>query len=393
MSHLLWYPGHELLLKDIVRAEGCSLYDGRGKRYVDLESGVWCASIGHGHPRMRQAIHEQADRIAHCGFNYSNEVVEKTARLLLSLVGFDGGRCVLLCSGSEAIEYGVRVAQMLLERPLLLTMADSYFGAYGSASRRSEGEWAAFDWSGCSSCSRSEMCDAECPRLSALPFDRIGGFLLEPGSSSGLVRFPPKGLVSRIVDRVGAEGGLILVNEVTTGMGRTGEWFGYQHYRIDPDIVAVGKGVGSGYPVSAALFGPRVVDRLADRPVKYALSHLNDPLGAAVAAAVISVIREEKLLERSRRIGAKLTAGLERIRSLGGPIREIRGRGAMIAVELEGRAVDFTGRVHRSLMDRGFIVGRRPGVDVLRLDPPLILPDEDLDRFLTGFEEVLSSER
>jgi 4-aminobutyrate aminotransferase-like enzyme len=90
MSHLIWYPGHELLLPDIVRAENCHLYDSEGKRYVDLESGVWCTSLGHGHPRVRRVLAEQAARIAHTGFGYSNATVEGATREILALLGLEG---------------------------------------------------------------------------------------------------------------------------------------------------------------------------------------------------------------------------------------------------------------------------------------------------------------
>lgn len=394
MSHLLWYPGHELLLNDIVRGENAYLFDSRGRRYVDLESGVWCTSIGHGHPRMRRAVHRQMERIAHGGFNYTNEVVEGAAQDLLSLAGFAGGKAVLLCSGSEAIEYGVRVAQSILDRPYFMTMADSYFGAYGSANRRAVDEWLSFDWMACSGCRHSGDGAEECPHISAVPFDRIGGFLFEPGSSSGLVRFPPVDLVRTIVDKIRARGGLILVNEVTTGIGRTGRWFGYQHYGFEPDIVAVGKGLGNGYPVSATLCSSRVADRLGGLPIHYAQSHQNDPLGAAVASEVISIIRDEGLIERGRRIGALLADGLEGLRAGGRTrIQQVRSRGAMAAVEIEEEGAahdgrDATGRIHRELARRGYITGRRPGRNVLRLDPPLTIPEEEIERFLSVLAEV-----
>ena len=256
MAALIWYPGHETLLKDVVRAEGSYLYDSKGKKYVDLESGVWCTSIGHGHPRVLKVLSEQAREVAHNGFIYSSPILEEAAAEILALVGFQGGRLVFLCSGSEAVEYGVRVSRMISERPLLMTMADSYFGAYGSAWRRDESEWFSFDWGKCASCPDERACDATCPRWEAVPLERIGGFLFEPGSSSGLVRFPPEKLIRSIVRTVKKKGGLALVNEVTTGVGRTGAWFGHQHYGMKPDVAALGKGIGNGYPVSVAALGP-----------------------------------------------------------------------------------------------------------------------------------------
>jgi acetylornithine aminotransferase len=390
MSCLFWYPGHELLVEDIVRAEGCSVWDARGKRYVDLESGVWCASIGHGNPRVLRAISEQGAQIAHAGFNYSCAIVEEAAREVLSLLGFDGGRCVLLCSGSEAVEYGVRVARMSIDRSLLLTMADSYFGAYGSASRRDASEWFLFDWFPCAECARTEECDSSCERWAAVPWDRIGGFLFEPGSSSGLVRFPPERLIRSIAHAVEESGGLFLANEVTTGIGRTGKWFGFQHYGVHPDIVAVGKGIGNGYPVSAAAFARGIGKRLAGREVKYAQSHQNDPLGAAVLIEVVRVIREEGLIERSMEISSALAGGLDKIRERTGRIREIRARGLMVGIEIDDDPDNSrTIRTHRELVRRGFLVGKRPNTNVLRLDPPLTISRAEIDSFLAAFEKAL----
>jgi acetylornithine aminotransferase len=391
-SPILWYPGHEILVADIVQAENCRLQDADGRTYVDLESGVWCTSIGHGHPRLRRVLTEQSARIAHTGFNYSNGIVEEAAREILTLPGLAGGCCVFLCSGSEAVEYGVRVAQSLLPRPLLMTMSDSYFGAYGSASRRDESEWYSFDWQECAGCAHSGDGEETCEHWSTIPFDRIGGFLLEPGSSSGLVRFPPGPLVRSIVRRVRRDGGLVLVNEVTTGIGRTGEWFGHQHYGFTPDVMALGKGLGNGYPVSVAAFGREVASRLGDRPIPYAQSHQNDPLGAALAREVVRVIRDEGLIERGREIGALLSSGLAAIQDRAPRIREVRGRGLMVAVELDDDPqASFTTRVHRELVRRGFILARRPGLNVLRLDPALTIERRDIESFLEALEAVLGT--
>jgi acetylornithine aminotransferase len=391
LSRLVWYPGHELLLGDIVRAENCHVFDAADRRWVDLESGVWCTSIGHGHPRMRSALTEQLERNAHTGFAYASGVVERAAAEILDRLDFGGGRCVFLCSGSEAVEYGVRVAQTALERPRLLTMADSYFGAYGSASKKAENEWFCFDWSPCRACSHGGECGEQCEHWATIPFAELGGFLFEPGSSSGLVRFPPAKLIDNLARTLQKAGGLVLVNEVTTGIGRTGRWFGFQHYDIAPDVVAMGKGIGNGYPVAVTAFAPGVIERLGTEPVRYAQSHQNDPLGAAVATAVLRVIAEENLIERGRELGERLVAGLEALSTRTDRIAAIRARGLMIAVELRDEPGDpFTTRVHRELVRRGYIVGRRPGVHVLRIDPSLTVERADVDGFLAVLDSVLA---
>jgi acetylornithine aminotransferase len=330
--------------------------------------------------------------VGHAGFNYTSAIVEEAAEEILTLLGMQGGRCVFLCSGSEAVEYGVRVAQAVADRPLLITMADSYFGAYGSAARRDRSEWFGFDWLACAGCPEREARGKACPHWAEIPFDGAAGFLFEPGSSSGLVRFPPSKLVGDMVATVKEGGGLVLVNEVTTGVGRTGTWFGFEHYGIRPDVVALGKGIGNTYPVSVTAFAPGIVERLEGRPFKYAQSHQNDPLGAAVALEVVRTIREDGLIERGREIAGVLIAGLDRIRGRTDRIREIRARGLMVALELRDDAdTSFTGRLHRELIERGFLVGRRAGVSVLRIDPSLTIEHADIQAFLATLEELLAA--
>jgi acetylornithine/N-succinyldiaminopimelate aminotransferase len=393
MDRIIWYPGHDVLLKDVVRAEGSYLYDSSGKRYVDLESGVWCISIGHGHPRILEVLREQAATITHNGFVYSSPVVDDAAQEILSLLGFGGGNLVFLCSGSEAVEYGVRVTRMITEKPLLMTMADSYFGAYGSAWRRDESEWFSFDWTRCATCPQDRTC-AACRHWKSIPFDRISGFLFEPGSSSGLVRFPPVKLIRSIVDTIHEAGGLVQVNEVTTGIARTGEWFGHRHYDISPDIASLGKGIGNGYPVSVTAFAPGVIDRLGGSQVMYAQSHQNDPLGAAVAREVIKVIEEDGLVARAAEIGGVLVKGLEAIKRRTRLVREIRARGLLVAIEMEdGPEETRTKKALRDLLGRGFVLARRSGYGVLRVDPPLTIDIEDIEAFLENFEQVLDGMR
>lgn len=390
MSHVIWYPGHERLQDPIVRAENCTLYDTKGKRYVDLESGVWCTSVGHAHPRILDVMTAQAGRLAHTGFSYSSDVVEKAAEEILPLVGFEGGGCTFLCSGSEAVEYGVRVARELSERPLFITMADSYFGAYGSACSRKADAWFSFDWSGCESCPHEGPCGNACDRWRDIPFENIGGFLFEPGSSSGFVRFPPKKFIECLDEAVRDSGGLVLVNEVTTGIGRTGKWFGYQHYDINPDIVAMGKGIGNGYPVSVSALSPRVMEMLKESPIAYSQSHQNDPLGAAIAREVARIIHDDHLIQRSDELSRLLVQGLHDIKERTTRIKTIRARGLMVAMDLADHSDgELTTDVHQTLRQKGFLVGRRPGTSTLRLDPSLTIDEEDLRDFLATFEECL----
>lgn len=393
MSHLLWYPGHELSLPNIVRAENCHLYDSDGKVYVDLESGVWSTSIGHSHPKIVRALSNQAACISHTGFCYSNSSVEDSALEILSLLGFDQGKCVFLCSGSEAVEYSIRAARQIEQRPLLMTMTDSYCGSYGSAWEKRSEEWFCFDWAKCKSCPHTTECNDQCEYWSVIPFSKIGGFLLEPGSSSGFVRFPPEKLIKNIAARIRRDNGLIIANEVTTGLGRTAKWFGYQHYDLSPDIVAIGKGIGNGYPVSVTAFSATAASRLAKNPLPYSQSHQNDPLGATVARAVLQVIHDEELIKRAEEIATILSNGLQGIKDRTSKITEVRARGLMAAIELaDDSKGSYTSQVRNELLHQGYVVAQRPGLNVLRLDPSLTIEIKSIERFLNIFESTLTME-
>lgn len=389
MKHTFPFPGHTMLLPDIVRAENCHLYDSDGNRYLDLESGVWCTSIGHGNPAIKAAISQQMDAISHIGFCYSARAVEDAAQVILDLLDHQEGRCTFLCSGSEAVEYGTRIVRTTSTRPRIMTMGDSYFGAYGDAATRSDDGWFIFDWFDCEDCDK-ESCTTACPRWASIPFEEIGAFLFEPGSSSGLVRFPPAQLVNTLAKTLAEQDSLVMVNEVTTGIGRTGTWFGFQHYDLQPDIVAMGKGVGNGYPVSVTSINVRVVERLEGKPIAYGQSHLNDPLGAVVAEAVINHIREENLIERSRPLSEALLGGLRAIAEKSPHLKTIRGRGLMAIMELD-EDPDFsrTTKLHEQLVENGFILVHRPGSNMLRMDPPLTIGEQDILQFLETLERLL----
>jgi acetylornithine aminotransferase len=313
------------------------------------------------------------------GFNYGSGVVEEAAGAVQELLGHEGGRCAFLCSGSEAVEYGMRVMRCVLDGAGVMTLSDSYCGAYGDAARRREG-WFVFDWFDCDGCGR-QACSPDCARWASIPFDDIGGFLFEPGSSSGLVRFPPAQLVESIARTLSAKGGLFMVNEVTTGMGRTGKWFGYQHYAVQPDIAALGKGVGNGYPVSVASLSAGVAGRLGNAPIPYGQSHLNDPLGAAVVRAVVGEIWERHLIKRAGYLSEILLPGLRAIAEAVPRGITVRGRGLMAVMDLAMGPADAAG-LHRALVRSGFVCGLRPGTCVLRLDPAPTIDESDLCGFL-----------
>jgi acetylornithine aminotransferase len=377
MDHIL--RCHEIVTTDFKRGENCYLYDESGHQYIDFESGIWSAALGHNHPRINKVIKSQIEKVIHLGTRYPNMVSEEAALDVLDMVGIENGKCTFLSSGSEAVEFAVQVSRIISEKKQLLTFSNSYLSAYGSAGQKRTEEWTLLDW---------DANDSE--GLEKVDFETIGAFVFEPGGSgSGLVKFPPKQLVQNIVKSVKQAGGLIVINEVTTGMGRTGKWFGYQHYDLQPDIVALGKGLGNGYPVSAVAMSINGAEELEKSGFTYAQSHQNDPLGCSVAREVITILREERLVERGEKLGVFFLEGLRRLKEKYNFVKEIRGRGLLLALEFSPHERITSRWAYQELFRNGFLVGYYPAGNILRFDPSLTIDKNDISRLLKCMDKVL----
>lgn len=383
MNYLL--KCHDIVKTDFTHGNNCYLYDSLGKRYIDFESGIWCTILGHSHPDINQVMQAQIKNVIHLGTRYPSTLAENTAIDVLDITGIGKGKCVFLSSGSEAVEFGVQIVRRTTEKPLLLTFSNSYLAAYGSAGRKSNHEWHLFDWNICEQKKEPDY-------LHDIPFDDIGGFVFEPGGSgSGFVKFPPKQLVQDIVQRVKQAGGLVMTNEVTTGMGRTGKWFGFQHYDIYPDIVSLGKGLGNGYPVSAIAIKHEIAEQIENSGFHYAQSHQNDPLGCSIAKEVISVLRSENWIERGREIGEYFLEELKRLQEKYNMVKEVRGRGLLLALEFHPHEHISVEQVYRILLEKGFLVGYYPTGNILRFDPSLTIEKNDIIHLLKCLDSILET--
>jgi acetylornithine/N-succinyldiaminopimelate aminotransferase len=213
MQNIIRTTGHQLKFGNITGSDNCFLYDEDGNRRVDLESGVWCTSVGHNNRRVNQVITNQIGRITHTGFCYGHPAIDETALKVLEICGLKGGKCEFLCSGSEAVELGMRIARTISVKPLALTFADSYFGAYGDAASKYKSGWHIYDRLNCGCSSSPEGCTGECEEFQKIPFSQIGIFLFEPGSSMGLVRFASEKLIRKITNRIRTDGGIVMAIE------------------------------------------------------------------------------------------------------------------------------------------------------------------------------------
>jgi acetylornithine aminotransferase len=387
MENIIWSTGHIRKLDNIVEAKNCYIQDSNGNRYIDMESGVWATSLGHCNTRVNNIIQSQINKIIHTGFNYSHPIIEIAAQNILEIANLIGGKCEFLCAGSEAVEYAVRIAKTITDKPFILSFSDSFFGAYGEASKKDSKNNYVYNWLECSCNSHNGGCIGECKEFNNIPFDQIGIFLFEPGSSSGLVRFPSQNLINKIAEKLTRNGGIIVANEITTGIGRTGKWFGFQHYNIQADIVAMGKGLGNGYPVSAVSISKNIAERLKNKSFLYSQSHQNDPLGASVANEVINIIKGDNLIERCNRLSHNLVNQLIEIKNTSSVIKEIRCRGFMLGIEL----VKNADLIIVEMSKRGFLLLKRPYAEVIRIDPALTIEEETLDLFIENFKQIIQN--
>jgi len=178
---------------------------------------------------------------------------------------------------------------------------------------------------------------------------------------------------------------------VTTGLGRTGQWFGYNHYNFIPDVVAMGKGLGNGYPVSCVACSENTAKSIDYETFHYHQSHQNDPLGAFVANEVINIIESENLIQEGREKGDRILSELNRIKEKYGIIKEVRGRGLMIAIEfVTNNSVSIAKLVNEKLIEKRIILVHRRNSEIFRMDPSLTIRDEDINRFIESFECAVS---
>lgn len=324
LSHVLNL--HPINDTNISYAKNCYLYDANGNEIVDFTSGIWCTSLGHSNEEVSTAMFEQSNKISNIHYKLRSVPTEKLASTLTSLVNHPMGKCVFLSSGSEAVELSVRIARLINSQGLFFTFSGSFLSSHSHSTQpRNVGTWLEFDYSNCFNCHKLTDC-SKCKYMDNIDFSNISTFVIESALAKDIT-FPEKKLVQFIVKKIKYNGGIVIANEVTTGLGRTGEWFGYNHLGITPDMITLGKSLGNGYPVSCVILSEEISLKIKDTNFTYAQSHQNDPLGSAVGESVISIMKRDNLIERSRTIGTFFIDELNKLEIEFPKVKKIKGRG------------------------------------------------------------------
>lgn len=370
-------PFYQPSEKLLICSKDCYQYDSEGKKYIDFDSGVWCTNLGHNNDRIIRVISDQIRFSIHHGYRFRNEAAEQLSLELLELLEMTGGQSAFLSSGSEAVNLAITLAKRFTGRTRVLKLELSYLSAFG------HGQIAE---------SNTDLLTVPMNNVKALAeidFSKLAAFVFEPGTSFGMIHFPSGDFLDEIVCKCRENGVLLVSDEVTCGFGRTGKWFGFQHYNFNPDIVAMGKALGNGYPVSAVSITAEMAGLFGQNPFRYAQSHQNDPLGCAIGLEVIHTIQDEDLIQKANETGVYFRNQLEQVQNkYPEKVKEMRSRGMMLALEL---LPEINGeRINNELFEHGFVVGFRN--NVLRFMPPLNIRENDIDLLIVSLDNLFTAD-
>ena len=393
-------------------AHGANVRDVDGNVYLDLASSFGAALAGHTHPHITAAIAAQAGRLAH-GMGDVHPPAVKLALLerlaaLSPWRGAGGGaRAVLAGSGAEAIEIALKTAQLATGRSGALAFEGGYHGLTMGAlalgdralfrepfeARLHQGVVRApFATAAAGAAGLARALDAV-ERALAEPTptgERVGAVVVEPVQGRAGIRVPAPGFIAGVAERARAAGALLVLDEVLTGLGRTGRLFAHEHDGVVPDLLCIGKALGGGLPVSACVGPASVMDAwpASEGEAIHTSTFLGHPIGCAAALAFLDVVEQEELVVRAQRLGGVLLTGLTRgLEGVPGVV-DVRGRGLLIGIEFEqgGAAAAVAARALR----QGLIVlPAGPRGEVLEVAPPATLDEEQCDHALDALTEVV----
>ncbi len=366
----------------IVRGEGSHLWDADGRQYLDLFPGWGVSILGHCHPAVVEAIRTQAEQLLHVPNTFYTEPQGVLAQLL-SEHSFNG-QCFFCNSGAEAVEGVIKLARAATPegRYKIVSLLDSFHGRT-LAAMTATGQPRYHKGFEPLPAGFSYIPINDVAALEHSVDDETAAVLLEPIQGEGGVNIGSQEFLEASRSVTQERGALLIVDEVTTGMGRTGDFFAYQHYGIEPDIMTLAKGLGSGVAIGAFVATPEVAAQL--KPGMHASTFGGNSLACAAGIATVRTIEREGLLERARTLGAYVMDWLRSLsRELGGLIIEVRGRGLMIGVELARPGAEIANQC----LSRGLVINCTHE-RVLRLYPALTVSEEELDQGLDILGNVL----
>jgi acetylornithine/N-succinyldiaminopimelate aminotransferase len=368
------------------KGEGVWLWDEEGKRYLDALAGVAVCGLGHCHPKLVKAISGQAATLIHTSNLYHIAKQEQLASRLALLSGMDNA---FFCnSGAEANEAAIKLARLYghgknIDLPTIIVMERSFHGRTmatltASGNRKVQAGFEPL----LTGFARVPYNDLEAVAQVAVHNKNIVAILVEPYQGEGGVNVPQASYLQGLRHLCDQNGWLLMLDEVQCGIGRSGKWFAFQHSGIEPDVITLAKGLGSGMPIGACL--AKGVAAGVFKPGNHASTFGGNPLACAAALTTLEVIEEEQLLENAMVVGDYMRAMLKAELAGLPEIKEIRGQGLMIGIELSKPCVDLV----RQALEKGLLINVTSD-KVVRLLPPLVIGRAEAEQVVSTLSGIV----
>jgi acetylornithine/N-succinyldiaminopimelate aminotransferase len=366
-----------------VRGAGSRLWDDGGKEYLDFLSGLAVTSLGHAHPAVADALCDQARTLLHVSNLFGTLPQRDVAATIDRLVNAGEGRVFFCNSGAEANEAAIKLARKWAGHGRYVVVS-----AYGSfhgrtlATLHATGQPAKHEAFQPLPEGFRHVAWRDPDALAAAIDPSVAAVLLEPVQGEGGVNPAGADYFQAVRALCDERGLLMIVDEVQTGLGRTGEWFGFQHYGVRPDVVTIAKALGNGVPIGACWARADVASAFV--PGDHATTFGGQPLAASAARAVLEVMQAEDVPARARRAGGYLSETLSKVQG----IKEVRGSGLLLAVELEQG--EIAADVVKTALDAGLVVNAVTA-SALRLAPSLLVTDDEMDEAVSKLAGAIAA--
>jgi len=384
MTHLMHTYGR--LPVTFSHGEGAWLWDTNGRKYLDGLSGVAVCGLGHAHPAIAKAICDQAGKLIHTSNWYQIDLQQKLAGELCRLSGMES--VFFSNSGAEANEAAIKLARLYghqrkIGTPTIIVTEGSFHGRTlatlsATGNRKIQAGFEPL----VTGFNRVPYNDLAAITQVGDNNKDVVAVLIEPVTGEGGISIPEPGYLAGLRQVCDQRGWLLMLDEIQTGMGRTGRWFACQHEDVLPDVMTLAKGLGNGVPIGACL--ARGAAATVFQPGNHGSTFGGNPLACRTALTVLEIIAQENLCERAAALGTRILTGLRQQLSGVPGVREIRGKGLMLAVELDRPCRDIMTRA----LERGLLVNVTADT-VVRLLPPLILTDAEADQLVDGLCPVI----
>lgn len=377
-------PFHKQL---ITRGEGSYIYDDKGNKYLDLNSGQFCTILGHANPDLVMRVKEISETLTHTSSSIISDIVVKTAKMINDISGKLDARSILLSTGAEAVEFAIRYAKHITGKNGLVCFEKGYHGlTLGTQSITFGGKYAAPIVNNIfsvpiPSANDNKECIETFEKVLEENKNIIAAVVMEPIVSVGGMIYPSKDYFCEVRNICDKNGVLLVFDESQTGFGRTGAWFCYQEFNVIPDMVICSKGIGLGYPVSAVLFNGKLCKQ--EITMTHYSSHQNDPFAAGIVAFGIDYIQKNNLLTSNREKGTYFLKKLKEVNKKNNLFTNPRGHGMMLGMDINIPGVkDYRliyKKLHACTTEKKILIQGTDGGRVLRFLPDYLLSYDNID--------------